>query len=100
MTTIAITFIVLGVAQPKGSTEAFMRPNMRFPVVTNDNPKTKPWVERVRPVAQQHAPDGVPWDGPVQLATTFSLPRPKSLPKRMQHHKKPDLDKLVRAGIA
>jgi|CXWL01.1.fsa_nt_gi Holliday junction resolvase RusA-like endonuclease len=95
---VSIAFIVLGVAQPKGSTKAFMRPGMRFPVVTNDNPKTKPWAEIVRLVAQQHAPQGGPWSGPVDLTTTFYLPRPKSLPKRVLHHtKKPDLDKLVRA---
>lgn len=95
---VSIAFTVLGVAQPKGSTKAFMRPGMRFPVVTNDNPKTKPWAELVRLVAQQHAPQGGPWAGPVDLSTTFYLPRPKSLPKRVLHHtKKPDLDKLVRA---
>lgn len=92
-----IEFTVLGVPIPKGSTKAFMRPGMRFPVVTNDNAKTKPWATTVTTMAQQHAPPGGPWHGPVALMVWFTLPRPKSLPKKTVHHvKKPDLDKLVR----
>jgi len=93
-----ITFTVLGIAQPKGSTKAFMRPGMRFPVVTADNTKTKPWAQTITAVAQRHAPSGGPWAVAVSLEATFYLPRPKSLPKKVQHHtKKPDLDKLLRA---
>lgn len=92
-----ITFQVRGIPQPKGSTKAFMRPGMKYPVVTNDNLKTKPWAEGVRLVAQQHAPS-LPWDGAVELSVYFFLVRPKSLPKKALHHiKKPDLDKLLRA---
>lgn len=91
-----ISFQARGIPQPKGSTKAFMRPGMRFPVVTNDNLKTKPWADVVRLVAQQYAPS-LPWDGAVELSVWFSLVRPKSLPKKIVHHvKKPDLDKLVR----
>lgn len=93
----AISFHVLGIPQPKGSTKAFMRPGMRFPVVTNDNLKSKPWADTIRLVAQQHAPAEGPWDGPVELSVWFYMVRPKSLPKKIVHHvKKPDLDKLVR----
>lgn len=39
-----------------------------------------------------------PLEGPVKLAVSFTLPRPKSAPKwRLWPDKKPDLDKLVRA---
>lgn len=93
-----VHFQVLGIAQPKGSTKAFMRPGMKYPVITNDNTKTKPWAESIKLVAQQHAPTGGPWTGTVYLILSFSLVRPKSLPRRVLHHlKKPDLDKLVRA---
>jgi Holliday junction resolvase RusA-like endonuclease len=92
-----IEFVVRGVAIPKGSTKAFMRPGLRFPVVTADNTKTKPWQEQVRMMAQEEAPRLL-WLGAVRLEVGFFLPRPKSLPKKvLRHVRKPDLDKLLRA---
>ena len=92
-----IDFQVFGVPIPKGSMKSFMRPGMRFPIVTHDNLKSRPWADGIRLQAQQHAPAGGPWDGAVELHATFYLPRPKSLPKRIMYPtKKPDLDKLVR----
>lgn len=92
-----LSFTVHGVPIPKGSTKAFMRPGMRFPIVTADNTKTKPWANTIKVMAQLHAPEGGPWQGPVSLSVMFTMPRPKSLPKKVQHHvKKPDLDKLLR----
>ncbi len=92
-----IEFEVFGVPIPKGSTKAFMRPGMKFPIVTADNDKTKPWAQMVKLVAQQMRPKEI-WDGPVALQIRFQMPRPKSLPKtRFSFHlKKPDLDKLLR----
>ncbi len=93
-----ISFCVLGIAQTKGSTKAFMRPGMRYPVITNDNTKNKAWADGVKLAAQAHAPIGGPWHGPVALTLLFSLVRPKSLSKKVRHHvKKPDLDKLARS---
>jgi len=95
-----IQFTVYGIPQPKGSTRAFYRPGMARPVVTSDNPRTKPWALLVSTVAQEHAGTSPPMEGPVFVALQFWLPRPKSLPKRItQHTKKPDLDKLVRAVL-
>ena len=37
-----LRFFVPGIPAPQGSMRAFMRPGARFPVVTADNPKTKP----------------------------------------------------------
>lgn len=92
-----IEFEVFGVPIPKGSTKAFMRPGMKYPVVTADNTKSKPWASTITTMAQQHAPPGGPWEGPVDLVVWFTLPRPKSLPKKVVHPvKKPDLDKLLR----
>lgn len=92
-----IEFEVFGVPIPKGSTKAFFRPGMKFPVVTADNDKTKPWAQMVKLVAQQMRPVEI-WSGPVALQIRFQMPRPKSLPKtRFSFHlKKPDLDKLLR----
>lgn len=39
-----------------------------------------------------------PLEGPLALRLTFFLPRPASLPRRVQHHtRRPDLDNLVKA---
>ena len=95
-----IEFTVLGIPVPKGSTRAFamMRNGKPFAVTTAANPKTKSWQDCVSSTAQFHAPKDGPWTGPIALSINFYLPRPKSLPKKVQHHvKRPDLDKLIRA---
>lgn len=78
--------------------KAFIPPGARFPVITHDNPKTRPWVSSVRIQAQQHAPDAL-WLGPISLELLFTIPKPKSLPKRRPSWaiRKPDLDKLIRS---
>jgi crossover junction endodeoxyribonuclease RusA len=95
-----ISFTAYGIPAPKGSTKAFMRPGMRFPVVTEDNKHTRPWAAIVKDAARQAIEQNhisFP-SGPVSLRVRFYMPRPKSLPKRVtEHTKKPDLDKLVRA---
>jgi crossover junction endodeoxyribonuclease RusA len=94
-----LKFTVLGVARPKGSTRAFMRPGMKFPIVTSDNKSVKGWEESVRAAIQQHAA-GVFFHGSVLVRIAFHLPKPKSAPKRWQPHlKKPDLDKLARGSL-
>lgn len=93
-----IAFTVYGTPQPKGSTKAFMRPGMRFPVVTSDNPKLKDWQHLVAHSAQRYAKDLGAFSGAVSLVLRFALVRPQSLPKKVREHlRKPDLDKLVRA---
>ena len=95
-----------GIARPKGSARAFMRPGMRFPVVTSDNKSLKAWERSIKDVLQTVLPT-VPrdtrhaiWDAAVEVTLGFYLPRPQSLPKRVtQHVKKPDVDKLVRGAI-
>lgn len=91
-----VSFRVVGIAQPKGSTRAFVPKGWTRPVITSANPKAKGWQQLVSEQAQTVAHDGL-FIGPVVLTVTFHLPRPQSLPKRICHHtKKPDLDKLVR----
>lgn len=92
-----ITFTVYGVPIPKGSTKAFMRPGMRFPIVTHDNAKTKPWQESVVAAAREAMAGRAPIEEPVFLRVRFFVPKPKSAPKRVLFPaKKPDLDKLLR----
>lgn len=94
-----ITFTVTGHPEPQGSMRAFMRKGARYPVVTSDNPSLKQWRHLVAYTAQQHATKG-PLAGGVYVMLTFSLQRPKSLPKSVREHlKKPDIDKLARAVL-
>lgn len=109
-----VKFAVIGTPMPKGSTKAFMPKGARFPVVTDDNPKTKPWTEAVR-VMLIDALQQKDFDYeemcrlPVRVECLFEFARPKahygtgrnagkvkdSAPKR--HTQKPDVDKLARA---
>jgi len=75
---------------------------MKFPVITNDNPKTKLWAAMIHHTAQSYKPEK-PWDGPIGLTLVFNLPMPKTVQKlyakgkKEWHTKKPDLDKVLRA---
>lgn len=92
-----ISFSVHGIPAPKGSMRAFMPRGARYPIVTHDNTRTKPWQELVSYCANTHALSSCPWDGPVFLNLVFWLAKPKSLPKSfLWAIKKPDSDKLIR----
>jgi Holliday junction resolvase RusA-like endonuclease len=91
-----VSFTVRGIAQPKGSTRAFIPKGWTRPIITSANPKGKGWQQLVAEQAQTVAADGM-FTGPVAVAIVFLLPRPKSLSKSIRHHvKKPDCDKLAR----
>lgn len=90
-------FIVRGLPRPQGSHRAFMPKGARFPVITDSNRNLKQWRDLVAYVAQDHAPEE-PFSGAIVLVADFFLHRPKSLPKKtIDHLKKPDLSKLIRA---
>lgn len=93
-----INFRVFGIPQTKGSTKAFMRPGMRFPVITNDNTKNKSWAAIVSGEAQRYRPTAL-LEGPLRLDLWFHLKKPQSLPKRRPSWptKKPDLSKVTRS---
>lgn len=94
-----VRFTVLGVPQTKGSTRAFMRKGMRFPVVTSTNPHGKAWEKAVALGAIHARGAGAPvYLGAVVLEVMFYLPRPQRLAKKATppHTKRPDLDKYIR----
>ena len=94
----ALSFTVWGIAQPKGSTRAFVPKGWTRAVVTAANSKTKGWQELVAEAALVAMPSPTLIAGPIALSVSFYLPRPKSIKTRtVPHTKKPDLDKLVRA---
>jgi Holliday junction resolvase RusA-like endonuclease len=95
-----IVFTVVGNAEPQGSTKAFMRKSMKFPVVVSDNPNLKGWRAQVAYAAGRQARvHGLIESAPVRVLASFYLARPKSLRKKSTppHLTKPDLDKLMRA---
>jgi crossover junction endodeoxyribonuclease RusA len=88
-------FVVAGVPQPQGSTRAFMRPGMRYPVVTSTTKGLHSWRHLI---ATEAARTGIALQGPIAMRAAFYLPRPKSLGKKTKPHlTRPDLDKLVRS---
>lgn len=107
-----LTIRVHGIPVPQGSMKAFNRRGGGPPIVTSDNPKTRPWkaaisAEAAVAVAKAGLEDPAFGRDPVAVAITFRLPRPKghfgtkgllpSAPKYPGVH--PDLDKLARAVL-
>ena len=101
----ALTFTVIGTAQPQGSARAFTytrRPEKGGGIgarVDSDNPKLKGWRRTVAVEAQRAitAARRGPSTGPVGIVAHFHLPRPKYLRDRTQPHiTRPDADKLAR----
>lgn len=87
-----VTFRVIGIPQPKGSTRAFKRGDRV--IVTSDNPRIADWQHAIATVARTLG--AAPFVGAVAVAIVFRLPRPKSQPRRVYPVCRPDLDKLAR----
>lgn len=96
-------FVVLGYAEPEGSTRAFHIKKLNRTVVTHQNQKgLDAWRTRVATEAQR-ALEATPWtmDGTSAygIEVAFLFPRPESVKWWRRRHctVKPDIDKLVRA---
>lgn len=102
-----LAFRVYGIAQPKGSTRAFLPKGGRVPIITESNRNVRSWQQLVAQAASATlavtAPEEVAGlrTGPVWLVVDYWLPRPKKYwsPRHahVAHCTRPDLDKLVRA---
>lgn len=69
-------------------------------VVHSNAKRLKPWRAKVAAhIREQMTGDGWPIDGPVKVAITFTMPRPKSAPRRVWPSVRPDLDHLGRAAL-
>jgi Holliday junction resolvase RusA-like endonuclease len=102
---VILIFRAYGIAQPKGSTRAFVPRGWTRPIITDSNRSLKAWQQLVSEAASQ-AMDGLPDEdralipGGVRLSIAFYLPRPQSLAKRIrQHCKAPDVDKCARSVL-
>jgi Holliday junction resolvase RusA-like endonuclease len=93
----SISFTVLGVPQPQGSTRAFIPKGWTRPIITAANAKTKPWRQQIAGMALVARGSRETIDeGPVYLRADFYFDRPKSV-KSPHKTTKPDLDKLLRS---
>jgi crossover junction endodeoxyribonuclease RusA len=93
VTALAVT--VLGIPAAQGSMRSLGPRRM----VHSNADKLHPWRDSVAwQVRQGMADAGLePFEGPVAVAATFTLPRPKSAPRsRWAPDRKPDIDKLLR----
>ena len=98
-----IAFTVFGVPVPKGSKRAFVLPNSRRVAMVESSAKTlKPWLSDVRYQASLKMNGHDLLLGPVALHLDFSMPKPKSYPKRRQlfmTKARGDADKIARAVL-
>ena len=96
-----ILFTVYAKPQPQGSTRAFMRKGMRFPVVTTANKGLKPYRQAIAELAllemKAMQQTMIPRKTPVWMGVRFFFQRPVSKSKKAAMTVKPDLDKLCRA---
>lgn len=91
---------------PQGSKSPKGRDKLGRVILVESSKKVRPWREAVKHAALDAIAaaslGGEPWtpmDGPLVLRVTFTLPAPKSLPKKRPSYptKTPDLSKLVRS---
>lgn len=97
-----IEIIVYGEPAPQGSKKFVGLAKSGRGILIESSKKVKPWREAVK-LAAIEAMGGAGAKritGPVAIEMVFTVPKPKSAPKRKQTwpDKKPDLSKLVRAA--
>ena len=95
-----ITITVYGSPAPQGS-KKFIGMKGGRGLMIESSKAVKPWREAVKSAAldAMHDRAGQGIRGPVAVEMTFTLPKPKSAPKRMRTwpDRKPDVSKLVRS---
>ncbi len=95
-----LNFVAFVRPQPQGSTRAFYVKRLGRSVITSDNAKVKSYRQEVALAARAipNRPAMIARPRPVALHLKFFLRRPNSLPKKIiEHTKRPDVDKLLRA---
>lgn len=70
-----ISFFCPGLAKTAGSKKAFMRPEMKFPVIVSDS-DNKGWRNAVAGMAREHY-SGPPLAVPLKLTLVFQMKRPQ-----------------------
>jgi len=93
-----IALMIKGIPVPQGRPRAMIRyTREKKPyIVMYDPEKSRKWKEEVK--RQAIASELKSLDGALSMELTFYMPRPKSLPKKVEYHvKKPDVDNLAKA---
>lgn len=88
---------VIGNPAPKGSKSFRGMSRSGHAILTESSKAVKPWMEAVKWAIIEHGRPVV--RGPVSVRIIFTLPKPKSAPKRRTTYpdRQPDLDKLERS---
>jgi Holliday junction resolvase RusA-like endonuclease len=98
----SVQFIAYGTPAPQGSKRGFNHPSTgKVILLEQAGAKLKDWRADVRLAAIDAMAADLPLTGPLGIAICFTIPKPKSAPKRARTwpDKRPDLDKLVRATL-
>src|SRR5258708_39913276 len=96
-----LSFTVLGVPQPQGSTRAFVPKGWTRAIITSANSKNKPWRQEVASCAlcemQRMGFTKCGKDVAVRVEVSFFFDKPKSVRKtQLDKVTKPDVDTLTR----
>jgi crossover junction endodeoxyribonuclease RusA len=80
--------------------KGFIMPDKKYPIITADNRKTKPWRNQIALAATKAMQGHSPTFAPVHVHCYFCFVRPKTLNKSItQKTTRPDVDKLLRAVL-
>lgn len=93
-----LTITVIGTPAPQGSKRLVGHTRAGRGILIESSAKVKPWRQAVTYAAREA---GVKLTGPVGVSLTFTLPKPKSAPKKRQiwPDRKPDVDKTARSTL-
>jgi Holliday junction resolvase RusA-like endonuclease len=95
-----LSFSVIGTPGPQGSKSPKGRDGQGRAILVESSKLVRPWRDSVAWHARDAmAKQGGRVAGPVRVSMTFTVPKPKSAPKRRQTwpDRKPDISKLARS---
>jgi Holliday junction resolvase RusA-like endonuclease len=95
-----LSFTVIGIPQPQGSSRAFVPRGWNRAIITSANSKLKPWRQEIAGTAQAAMSESqldIMNDVPLSIEAAFYFEKPRSAKKSLRHKiTKPDSDKLLR----
>jgi Holliday junction resolvase RusA-like endonuclease len=94
-----LSVTVYGDPAPQGSKRFVGRTREGRGIMVESSKKCRPWRQDVVAAAIEARGNAKPLDGPLIVSMVFTLPKPKSAPKRRRSwpDRKPDLSKLARS---
>lgn len=94
-----MTIIVYGLPGPQGSKSFKGMSKRGHAILAESSKKVRPWRQDVVAAVHAQHPNHIRFVGPVRAVFIFTLPKPKSAPKRRKTvpDRAPDTSKLVRS---